>query len=122
MNCIANCGVGRTKVGFFRAHFLIRFHVRIRICYLTYFFCSEEQFFAVVGVFHVFLVDKSDCTSVSGDLGCGALSFSASKIGLSFSRSHAIPYKSSCLMHTSGSGFHFRGVTRVSCRDCCGLN
>ena len=42
------------------------------------------------------------------------LSLSLSNIGLSYSHSHALAYKSSCLMMISGSGCHSRRVTGVS--------
>ena len=65
----------------------------------------------------VLLVSSSACsdrTVTSGELGMTTLSRSLSNIGLSDSHSHALAYKSSCLMITSGSGCHLRGVTGVS--------
>ena len=55
-----------------------------------------------------------DRTVISGELGGTKLSWSLSNIGLSYSHSHALAYKSSCLMVTSGSGCHSRGVTGMS--------
>ena len=50
----------------------------------------------------------------SGELGDTKLSRSLSNNGLSYSHSHALAYKSSCLMMTSGPGCHSRGVTGMS--------
>ena len=53
-------------------------------------------------------------TVTSGELGDTKLLRSLSNIGSSYSHSHALAYKSSFLMMTSGSGCHSRGVTGVS--------
>ena len=55
-----------------------------------------------------------DRTVTSGELGGTKFSRSLSNIGLSYSHSHALAYKSLCLMITSGSGCHSRGVNGVS--------
>ena len=55
-----------------------------------------------------------DRTVTSGELGDTRLSRSLSNIGLSYSHSHALAYKSSCLMMTSGSVCHSHGITGVS--------
>ena len=68
----------------------------------------------VPGVLLVSSAASPDCTLTSGELGGTKLSRSLSNIGLSYSHSHALTYKSSCLMMTSGSGCHWRGVTGVS--------
>ena len=68
----------------------------------------------VPGVLLVSSVASSDRSATSGELGDTKLSRSLSDIGLSYSQSHALASKSSCLMMTSGSGCHSRGVTGVS--------
>ena len=66
------------------------------------------------GVLLVSSAASPDQTVISGELGDTKLSRSLSNIGLSYSHSHALAYKSSCLMVTSGSGCHSRGVTGMS--------
>ena len=68
----------------------------------------------VPGVLLVSSTACSDRTVTSGELGMTILSRSLSNIGLSYSHSHALAYKSSCLMITSGSGCHSCGMTGVS--------
>ena len=57
---------------------------------------------------------RSGCTVTSGEIGTTILSRSLSNIGLSYSHSHALAYKSSCLMIISGSHCHSCGVTGFS--------
>ena len=68
----------------------------------------------VPGVLLVSSAASPDRTVTSGEFGDFKLSRSLSNIGLSYSHSHALAYKSSCLLITSGSGYHSRGVTGVS--------
>ena len=68
----------------------------------------------VPGVLLVSLAARSVCTVTSGELGTTILSRSLSNIGLTYSHYHALAYKSSCLMITSGSGCHSHGVTGMS--------
>ena len=69
----------------------------------------------VPGVLLVSSAASAGCTVTSGELGTTILSRSLSNIGFSYSHSHALAYKSSCLMITSGSGCHSRGVTLKIC-------
>ena len=66
------------------------------------------------GIILVSSAASPDWTVTSGELGDTKLSRSLSNIGLSYSHSHALAYKSSCLMVTSGSGCHSRVVTGMS--------
>ena len=75
---------------------------------------SGEHSCVVPGVFLISSVDKSDRTGISVELGGVALLFSASKLGCSYSHSHALAYKSSCLRFTSGSGLYSCDVIRDS--------
>ena len=68
----------------------------------------------VPGVLLVSSAAFPDRTATSGEFGGTKLSRSLSNIGLSYSHSHALAYKSSCLMTTSGSGCHSRGVAGMS--------
>ena len=68
----------------------------------------------VPGVLLVSPVASSGLTVISGELSMTILSRSLSNVGLSYSHSHALAYNSSCLMITSWSGWHSRGVTGVS--------
>ena len=77
---------------------------------------SKEQSSGFPGVFCVSSVDKSDCTGCSGESGAVILSFSASKVGFSYSQSHALAYKSSCFRLSSGSEFRSCGVICISGR------
>ena len=65
-------------------------------------------------MFLVSSVDKSDCIEISGELESVALLFAASKIGSSYSHSHDLANQSSSSRLTSGSGFHFCAVIRMS--------
>ena len=76
----------------------------------------------VPGVIRVSWVNKSDCITISGELGGVALSFLPSKIGLLCTHSHALASKLSFLMFTSGSYFHSFGVIRISGKACRGVN
>ena len=69
---------------------------------------------AVPSVSRISSFHKSDCIGISGGLAGIGLLFSASNIGCSYSHSHALACKSSCLRLTSGSGFHTCGVIRIS--------
>ena len=64
----------------------------------------------------------SDRTAISGEKGMLGLSWSMSKIGFSYSHSHALAYKSSRFMITFGFGFHSRGVVFTSGMGCRGRN
>ena len=65
-------------------------------------------------MFHVSSVDKSDCTGSLGELGGIAIFSLASEIGFSYSHSHALTYKSSCLRLNSVSRFDSCGVIGMS--------
>ena len=67
----------------------------------------------VTGVLLVLSSPCLDRTVTSGELGMTILSRSLSNIDLSSSHSNALAYKSSCLMITSVSGCHSRGMTGV---------
>ena len=65
----------------------------------------------------VFLISSDVCSDrivISDELGVAKLLYSLSNIGSSYSHSHALAYKSSCLMTTAGSGCHLRGVIGMS--------
>ena len=68
----------------------------------------------VPGVLLVSSAACSDRSVISRQLGVSILSRSVSNNSLSYSHSHALAYKSSCLMTTSGSGCTSRGVIGVS--------
>ena len=56
----------------------------------------------VPGMIHVSLFLKSCLSVISGELWLSGSSLSLSNIGVPYSDSHALVYKSSCLMVTSG--------------------
>ena len=65
----------------------------------------------------VFLISSAVCSDrkvISGELGVAKILQSLSNIGSSYSHSHALAYKSSCLITPSGSGCHSRGVIGMS--------
>ena len=68
----------------------------------------------VPGVFLISSAVYLDRMVLSGEVGVAKLLYSLSNIGSSYSHSHALAYKSSCLMTTSGSGCHSRGVIGMS--------
>ena len=68
----------------------------------------------VPGVLLISSAACSDRIAISGGLGVARLMYSVSIIGSFYSHSQALAYKSSCLMKTSGSGCHSRGVIGIS--------
>ena len=60
----------------------------------------------VPGMVHVSSFGKSCLIVISGELLLPGSYWPLSKIGVSYSDSHALAYRSSCFMMTSGSGFH----------------
>ena len=108
----------------------IRLHVVIRIGSVSHFVCVcvcggggmfEESSCVILGVLLVASASSPDRTMTSGELGDTKLSLSPNS-GLLYSHSHALAYKSSCLMMISGSGCHSRGVTGMSGFGCRGVN
>ena len=104
----------------------IRLHVVIRVCSVRRSVCLESSFWnlsrMVPGVLLISSAASSDLTVISGQLGVTRLLQSLSKVDFSYSHSHVQAYKSSCLMITSVSGFHSRGVICLSGMHSPGVN
>ena len=76
----------------------------------------------VPGMVHVSLFGRSCLTLISSDLSLSGSCWPLSKIGVSYSDSHALAYRSSCFMMASGSGFHSCDVVCTSGMGCLGVN
>ena len=107
MFCAAGINIGRAQL--LQNCFRIRLHVVIRIGCVTYFLClgesSEEPSCMVPGMVHVSSFPKLFLTLNSSELSLSGSRWPLSKIGVSYSDSHALAYRSSCFVMTSGSGF-----------------
>ena len=76
----------------------------------------------VPGMVHVSSFDKSCLIVISREFALLGSCWSLSKIGVSYSDSHALAYRSSCFMMTSGSGFIYCDVVCTSGMGCLGVN
>ena len=76
----------------------------------------------VPGMVHVSSFGRSCLTVISGELSLSGSCWPLAKISVSYSVSHALAYRSSCFMFTSGSGFHSCDVVCTSDMGCLGVN
>ena len=76
----------------------------------------------VHGMVHVSSFGKSCLIVISSDLSLSGSCWPLSNIGVSYSDSNALAYRSSSLILTSGSGFYSCDVTCTSGMGCLGVN